>query len=282
MGSKVVKIFGYLWGIVRKFFVIGWFDIDWYDEGESAYNKSVRKYEAIMKDESAKEGDKSNCEKMREYVPNHIPPLDCCIEPVDFVEYKDTLSDEEFNMGGLPASSDAYVKVGEDGKPHLSRFVLKCSDFDNAEDKEKTFNINGYDSCTLSDSTNTVSEGKGVEFQVNDCLYDYNEEVRVKNGVEGIATRYYGRKGVIKSILFINGKYKLGLKIHDRVNLLYVWEDSVDDIEDPVNDPYSKIRVVGKSKKNPEEGDIREVMCNGEIVKQMYMCGEWNFIRDRE
>jgi hypothetical protein len=254
MSSKVVKIFGYLWGIVRRYFII-----DWFDE-ESVYNKSVRKYEAIMKDESAKEGDKSNCEKMREYVPNHIPPLDCCIEPVDFVEYKDTLSDEEFNMGGLPASSDAYVKVWEDGKPHLSRFVLKYSDFD--EDKEKTFDINGCDSCTLnvcdsctlSGSENTLSEGKDIEFQVNDCLYNYDEEVRVKNGVYGIATRYYGRKGVIKSILMVGNKYRIGLKIHDRINLLYVWEDSVDNIEDPINRPYSKIGVVSKSKKNPKEG----------------------------
>jgi len=161
MSSRVCKIFGYLWGMVRKYFIVDWFD----------------KWDKLYEEENA---DNSNRDKVRECVTS-----DCCIEPVDFVEYKDTLNDEEFN-------------------------------------------INACDSCTLSDSTNTLSEGKGVEFQVNDCLYDYDEEVRVKNGVEGIARRYYGRKGVIKSILFINGKYKLGLKIHDRVNLLYLPEDSVD------------------------------------------------------
>jgi len=197
------KVFELVYGIVKDFFeILSGRGIKWdYKEKEiSNRNRDkVREYlgedlyidysNSIMVGEKNNSGTDDSLSEDKE----------CCIEPVDFVEHfvehKDTLSDEKFN-------------------------------------------INGCDSCTLSDSTNTLSEGKGVEFQVNDCLYDYDEEVRVKNGVEGIARRYYGRKGVIKSILFINGKYKLGLKIHDRVNLLYLPEDSVDDIEDPVNNPY--------------------------------------------
>lgn len=110
------------------------------------------------------------------------PENDDCgyLEPVDFIEHKDALSD---------------------------------------------------DNVTNSNNTLGEEDRNCLEFGVESCLYDYDEEVRVKAGVEGVATRYYGRKGVVKSILMVGNKYMIGLKIHDRVNLLYVYEDSVSKIK---------------------------------------------------
>lgn len=201
MSSFVGYLFSFLSDVVRDFLNL------WLKKDEEV-DKSL----LSIVDET-KEFKVSNYEKVREYNGDFK-------DVISFTENKDTLSSKQ----------DYYIDTPNGILP-APEVCYNCTSCGNG-----TCPIDSNED-SVTNSGNTYNEDNSIhldpKLNIGSCLYNYDEEVRVKVGVDGIATRYYGRKGIIKSIIAVGseGKYKLGLKIHDRVKLLYVWEDSVKMVE---------------------------------------------------
>ena len=63
--------------------------------------------------------------------------------------------------------------------------------------------------------------------KIQTCPYVLGTEVRVNDRVQGVAKRYWKKRGVIESVYKTGDDYNLGLKILDRKSLLWVLEDDV-------------------------------------------------------
>lgn len=61
----------------------------------------------------------------------------------------------------------------------------------------------------------------------NTCVFRIGEVVRIDDGVEYIAKRYWKRKGVVKSIHRVGDNYSVGLEILDRKSLLFVCDKDI-------------------------------------------------------